>query len=166
LALAIGAMEALMGRALDTDAVVEAADAATAPGRMEVAAREPVVMLDGAHNPPGMAALAAALAEEFPSLHWRVVFGAMADKDVALMLDEIAPHAVAFHTAAADSERAMAAAEVADLARGVMDGDVTAHASVAEAVEAAVASGDPVLVTGSIYVVGEARVALRLTGPG
>jgi len=166
LAVAVAAVEAFFGRALDPAAVAEAAAAARSPGRMEVVRRSPLVLLDGAHNPEGSEALAAALAEEFPTTRWAVVFGAMADKDVPEMLRLLAPAAASLHaTRAADSSRARPAAEVAALAAAAMAIPVSAHGSVPEAVAAALESGLPVLVTGSLYVVGEARSALG-KGPG
>jgi len=166
LAVAVAAVEAFFGRALDPDAVIEAAAAARSPGRMEVVRRDPLVLLDGAHNPEGSAILAAALAEDFPTIRWAVVFGAMTDKDVPAMLASLAPAAASFHTArAAGSERARSADEVAALAAQAAPVPVSSHSSVGEAVAAALDSGLPVLVAGSLYVVGEARGALGL-GPG
>jgi dihydrofolate synthase/folylpolyglutamate synthase len=167
LAVSLGAVEALLGRGLDRDAVVEATAGIVLPGRMEIARRHPVVMLDGAHNPQGVDGLASALAEEFPTTGWRLVFGVMADKDIASMVETLAPVATAVHTvAAADSERALPSAEVAAAFEGLVDGPIEAHDSVAEAVAAAIGGDDPVLVTGSLYVVGEARDALGLGYPG
>jgi len=166
LAVAVAAVEAFFGRALDPAAVAEAAAAARSPGRMEVVRRAPLVLLDGAHNVEATDALAAALAEEFPTTRWAVVFGAMADKDVPAMLDLLAPAAVSFHTAqAAGTERARPAGEVAALAARATAAPVSSHDSVAAAVAAALETGSPVLVTGSLYVVGEARGGLGL-GPG
>jgi dihydrofolate synthase/folylpolyglutamate synthase len=161
LAVAVAAVEALFGRALDPSAVAEAALRTRSPGRMEVVGHEPQLMLDGAHNPEGTAALAAALAEEFPTTRWTLVFGAMADKDVPAMLRLLAPMVGSVHSArAADSPRARPAAEVAVQAAEVMGVPATHHESVAAAVAAALDEGKPVLVTGSLYVVGEARTAL------
>ena len=167
LAVAVAAVEAFFGRALDPAAVAEAAAGARSPGRMEVVRRDPLVMLDGAHNSEGTAALAAALAEEFPQTRWTLVFGAMADKDVSAMLGLLGPAVSSLHAArAADSVRARPAGEVSALAAEVLGVPVWAHGSVAEAVEAALGSGEPVLVTGSLYVVGEARSALGLASGG
>ncbi len=167
LAVALGAVEALLGRALDRDSVAEAAAGLRLPGRMEIAQRHPVIMLDGAHNSQGTAGLASALAEEFPTTRWRLVFGVMKDKDVASMTETLAPLAMAVHTAAAaDTDRALPSTEAAAAFEGLVDGPIEAHAGVAEAVAAAVASEDPVLITGSLYVVGEARGALGLGYPG
>jgi dihydrofolate synthase/folylpolyglutamate synthase len=165
LAVAVAAVEAFFGRALDPAAVAEAAAAARSPGRMEVVQRDPLVLLDGAHNPEGSEALAAALAEEFPTNRWAVVFGAMADKDVPAMLRSLAPAAASFHaTRAGGTERARPADAVAALAAEAMAVPITVHGSVAAAIAAALERGGPVLITGSLYVVGEARGALGL-GP-
>jgi dihydrofolate synthase/folylpolyglutamate synthase len=161
-ATAVASVEALMGRDLDEAAVREAAARANSPGRMEILAMDPLVLVDGAHNPDGAAALAAALDEEFRDRRWTVVFGVMRDKDVATMLGHLRNAAAVFHTAAAESGRAMPAAEVAALVGAVIGVEATPHASVADAVRSAIAGGGPVLVTGSIYVVGEARAALGL----
>lgn len=167
LAVAVAAVEAFFGRALDPAAVAEAAARTRSPGRMEVVRHDPLVVLDGAHNPEGTAALAAALAEEFPTTRWTVVFGAMADKDVPAMLRLLGSAIASLRAArAADSERARPAAEVAALAAEVLGVPVWAHDSVAEAVAAALDAGEPVLVTGSLYVVGEARSSLGLESGG
>ncbi len=163
LAVAIAAVESLFGRALDPDAVREAAATATSPGRMEIVDGDPPLMLDGAHNPPGMSALTGALAEEFPGQRWQVVFGAMADKDIPAMLDMLAPHAAGFTMVAAESDRAKPAADLAEMAEGLGLGvPVQAAGPVPAGLKAARASGEPVLVAGSLYVVGEARLALGL----
>jgi dihydrofolate synthase/folylpolyglutamate synthase len=132
---------------------------------MEVVRRDPLVVIDGAHNPEAAQALAAALAEDFPTTRWAVVFGAMADKDVPVMLRSLAPAAASFFVAsAAGSTRARPAEDLAALVSQEAEAPAAACASVGEAVEAALETGLPVLVTGSLYVVGEARSALGL-GP-
>ncbi len=161
-AVAVAAVEALLGRPLDVEAVREAAAAVTAPGRMEIVRRDPLLMLDGAHNPHGAAALCEAIAEEFPTLQWRLVIGAMQDKDLDGILDPFRGCLIGVETAAADIERATDAGDVAADATRVLGVPATPHPDVPTAVAAAAESGDPVLVTGSIYVVGEARTALGI----
>lgn len=160
--VAVAAVEALFDRALDEAAVRETAARVTSPGRLETLGREPWLVVDGAHNPAGMAALAAALREEFAGVGWVLVFGAMRDKDVPAMLDALGGRVVEAHTAAADSPRALEAGEAAALVTERLGIPATPHRSVADAVAAARASGTHVLVTGSLYVVGEARVALGM----
>ena len=160
--VAVAAVEGLLGRELDLDALRVAALELTLPGRMEVVRRSPLVMLDGAHNPGGAEALADALSEEFPTTRWHLVAGAMADKDVAGILEPLrglvtgAAVSSARGTARALGPEAMAS-EAAAL--GV---PVTTHETVEDALAAATETGDPVLVAGSLYVVGEARTALGI----
>lgn len=159
-ATAVAAAEGLFDRSLDEAGVREAAATVTSPGRMEVVEDDPMILTDGAHNPQGMQALAAALREEFPETRWVAVLGAMADKDIPEMLGHLAGLVQEVHAAAADSPRALDADGMAGLVREHLDVDSTAHPSVAAAVAAAMATGDPILITGSIYVVAEARKAL------
>lgn len=159
-ATAVAAVEAFFDRPLDEAAVQEAAATATSPGRMDILQRDPILLTDGAHNPDGMASLAAALREEFPGIQWSAVVGAMADKDIITMLSHLRGLVRQVHTAAADSPRALPADAMAELAQLHVGVPATPHPSVAAAVAAAQAEGAPVLVTGSIYVVGEARKAL------
>ncbi|HSG78935.1 MAG TPA: folylpolyglutamate synthase/dihydrofolate synthase family protein [Acidimicrobiia bacterium] len=165
---AVAAIEGLFGRSLDLGALREAAATVRLPGRMELVHRDPPLMLDGAHNPHGAETLGGALAREFPSTSWEVVIGVMADKDVVNVLEGLRGRVTSIRaTAARESERAMPPDRLAALAAEVLGVPATAHPSVAEALKVARGSGGPVLVTGSLYLVGEARSALDLrSGPG
>ncbi len=165
LAVAVAAAEELFGRSLDPEAVRVGAGRAAVPGRLEVVRRSPLVVIDGAHNPDGIAALAAALEEEFLPSRWSVVFGVRGERDPAELLELLRPAIGAVHAARADDGQAVPAAAVAEAARAVLDPDieVVEHPTVAAAVDAALATaGDngAVLVTGSLYVIGEARTHL------
>jgi dihydrofolate synthase / folylpolyglutamate synthase len=158
--VAVAAVEALLGRSLDVAGIREVAAALSIPGRMEILGSDPLLLVDAAHNPEGVAALVAAVAEEYPTTEWTVVFGAMADKDVAEMVRLMAPLVGTVIATAADTPRALPpdrVATIASAALGVPVGEVT---TVAEAVRHAASLGRPVLATGSIAVVGEARRGL------
>lgn len=159
---AVAAVEALFGRSLDEAGVREAAATVTAPGRMEVVQRDPLLVLDGAHNPQAMEALGAALRAEFPAMTWQMVLGVMKDKDLDAMMAPLGDRIRGVYAAAAKSSRARAPEEVASTTGAILGVPATAHQSVAAALAAALATGDPVLVAGSLYVVGEARDALGL----
>jgi dihydrofolate synthase/folylpolyglutamate synthase len=159
-AVAVAAAEAFVGRGLDELAVAEAGAIAT-PGRMEVIATAPLLMLDGAHNAQAAAALAAALEGEFPDTKWSLVFGAMGDKEVDSMLASLAPRLESVFAVAADSPRAIAPDQLVEAARkqGLA---AFAFSSVPAGLRAAVEDAGvngAVLVAGSIYVAGEARRA-------
>lgn len=166
MAMAVAAVEELFGRPLALDALREGAASASSPGRLELLEHQPLVLIDGAHNTESFEALAAALDEEFPSIPWTVVMGVLGDKDLEPMLACLRGHVRAFYATAPDSERALPSAEVAKAARRVFssDVDVLEFADVATAVTAArdkVGPDEAVLVTGSLYVVGEARPVLQ-----
>jgi len=164
-ACALAAAQAFFGEPLNEDVVQEAFASVTSPGRMEVVGRRPLTLIDGAHNPAGARAAAATLAEEFSAVHGRViVVGMMRQRDPDEMLRALdATQAKLVVATQPDSPRAMPAAEVADAARA-LGIDAVAMPSVTAAVDYAVDAADAedlVFVTGSLYVVGEARTRLR-----
>jgi dihydrofolate synthase / folylpolyglutamate synthase len=158
-AAAIAAVEALLERALDADAVRTALGSITSPGRLEVRSRRPLVILDGAHNPAAAEALAIALPETFAGDRLHLVMAVFRDKDIEGIVRTIAPLADAGYAAAVDSVRARPAQEVAAalIAAGV---PTETFGSVAEAFAAArraASEDDIILVTGSLYTVADAR---------
>jgi dihydrofolate synthase / folylpolyglutamate synthase len=90
LAVARAAAEAYLG-ALDEDAVRAAAASTLVPGRFEVVGTEPDTVLDGAHNPGGMAALAEALRGFLDGRRLVACISILDDKDAAGMLRELLP---------------------------------------------------------------------------
>lgn len=165
-AVAVAAMEALTGRKLNLEAVIEAATVVTSPGRMEILETEPPLLVDGAHNPPGFAALSESLAEEYPTTRWVLVTGAGQDKDLAGMYGEIAPRLLAVVTTQSDSARARSAADLGALLEPIVgETPIVVVPDPAEALAHArtlVGEGDGILVAGSLYLVGAVRS--HLTG--
>ncbi|HEY7659988.1 MAG TPA: Mur ligase family protein [Actinomycetota bacterium] len=161
-AAAVVALEALLERGLDEQAVRAALGSTTSPGRMEVVARHPLIVLDGAHNPAGAEALAAALPETFVGDRLHLVVAVFSTKDLDGIVERLAPITDAVYAATTDSVRARPADEVAaafgpyDLATQVFP-DVPAAL---QAARAAAAPEDIILVTGSLYTVADARRAL------
>lgn len=167
LAVAVAACEELTGSSLDLEAVRAAAASIELPGRLEVLVKAPLLVVDGAHNPDGFEALSATLALEFPTHHWVLVFGTMADKDAAGMLEAIAPRVSSVVTVAPPSERALRADRAARVVGTVTGLAVSAAPSVAEALERALVEAGAdgsVLVAGSLYLAGAVRGAWRATG--
>jgi folylpolyglutamate synthase/dihydrofolate synthase len=188
------ATRALHGTAaLDADLVGEAFATMTSPGRLEIVRRSPLVLVDSAHNPAGMAATTAALAESFGPAEVIAVLAVSADKDVAGILDELEPAASAVVAARNSSPRSMDPEMLAELARPVFGPDRVHVAdrlddaielAVGLADEAAAAIGGPlaglmtgegdlgpaaagtvVLITGSVITAGDARLLLTGAGP-
>src|SRR5712691_857266 len=164
-AAAVAALESLLGRALDANTVRGALAATVSTGRMEVAARRPLVVLDGAHNPDAAAAVARALPEAFRWTHLHLVIAAFEDKDVEGVAGFLAPLAARAYACRNSSPRSATTGRVATALRGAGADHVSEHPSVAEALEAARAAAgedDLILVTGSFYTVADARP--RVTG--
>ncbi len=132
------------------------------PGRFEIVAEHPTVVLDVAHNPDKMRALLATLPA---TLHWRrlwVVFGALEAKEIAPMLAALAsmqPHLVAT-TPVIAVRRTLSADQVAAAARAQ---GITVSASEPDpqrAIDRALALAEPadvIVVTGSLYLVSAVR---------
>lgn len=127
------------------------------PGRLqrvERAGRRPL-LLDGAHNPDGALALAAYLDEEGLSGHVDLVFGGLSDKDLSAVFAPLAPRARRVVLTAPQSPRA---ASPEELKKRLGLPDTEAAPSAAEAIAVLDAKGEdpaPVLVTGSLYLVGD-----------
>ncbi len=138
---------------------------ATWPGRLElIRVRDHDVLLDGAHNPAGAAALAIALDDLRPLLApgpVSLVSASMADKDVAGVLAALARSAALRDATVicttVGGERAMAADDLAARWRAVHDGPVVVEDDPATAVDRALDGDGPVVVAGSLYLVGAAR---------
>ena len=175
-ACALAAVEAFFGVGAETGPIdadlVRAAFAATrSPGRLEAVRSAPTILLDAAHNPHGMAASVAAIAEAFDFRRLIAVVGVLVDKDVLGMLGALEPAVDEIVVTQTSSVRAMSADDLAAHAVAVFGAErVTVEARLDDALETAVRlaeetddgvlSGVGVLVTGSVVTAGEARVLL------
>lgn len=120
-------------------------------------------LLDVAHNPAAAAVLAASLAANTISGRTVVIFGMLADKDVAGVVQQLAGLVDDWIVVTANNKRAIPADELARRVSELTGKGCTIAASPQAALETAEAQtgdGDRVLVTGSFYVVGEALAAL------
>jgi dihydrofolate synthase / folylpolyglutamate synthase len=161
-AAAIVAVESFLGYRLDEDATKTAIAALRIPGRLEVVARSPLVVLDGAHNPAGAEALARALVEAFTWSRLHVVLAVSSNKDLDGVVAALAPTTDVWYPAQNESVRSFPAEHVAEriAAAGGRVADLgTVEESLAAARDAA-AGDDLILVTGSLYTVADARRAL------
>jgi dihydrofolate synthase/folylpolyglutamate synthase len=118
-------------------------------------------LLDAAHNQDGARALAAYIRDR-GSVRPTIVLGVMRDKDVDAILRELIPVASSIVTTAADTPRALGAAELAERV-GALEPSLPVRAvpGPIEAVEQALSLGPPLCVTGSILLIGAVRDALR-----
>jgi dihydrofolate synthase/folylpolyglutamate synthase len=131
-------------------------------GRIELLKSEPPLVVDVAHNPAGTKVLKETLELcGYSDVKWNLVFGAMADKDFAEMLQPLKEITGEIFAAAPKNERAAKAEKIGEIARESDFKNVSEFGSIAEAVEAACKKGAPMLICGSFYVVDEALRALQ-----
>ncbi len=174
-AVALGILEALAGAGIATVARdrLEAAFAATRwPGRLEIISRpgRPSMVLDGAHNPHGMAALAAALSELLPQISSgspTLLVGVLANHWQDGMLDpliSVAPGAALIATRVPDTAGSLEPRKLAS-AWGAGAADIADPARALDsALQRASKAGGPLVVCGSLYLVGYVRAQLEAAG--
>ncbi len=131
------------------------------PGRLELVAERPDIILDGAHNVAGTQALAAYIRRFHPRRRVHLIYAAMRDKAVAEMSAELFPLASRIVVTAPANSRAMPPAELAAIASP--HPDISTAANFEAALHMArrnAAPDDVIFVAGSLYLVGEARQRL------
>jgi dihydrofolate synthase / folylpolyglutamate synthase len=162
-ALAIVAVEAFLGgasQALEQQVLDEAFATVSSPGRLQLVASDPTVLVDAAHNPHGAESLAKALGTYFTFDDVTIVLAIFEDKDALGIVQALAPIASRFIVTNAPSERSRAARDLGFLVADVVGDDkvtVEPDAVVALAMARGYAANSEkgaVLVTGSITLVG------------
>lgn len=146
-ALAVKALE-VAGLAPSQDLIRVGIEQAFWPGRFQIV-RERFI-LDGAHNIHAARALCEIWRERFGHTEPIIIFGVLQDKDFGSILDLLATLSTRFLYVPVHSDRSLAPQELADLHPGQV-----CH-SLQEALDAVSSSKDPVLITGSLFLVGEA----------
>jgi dihydrofolate synthase/folylpolyglutamate synthase len=135
------------------------------PGRLQVLSERPLLAVDGAHNAASAKVLRSAIDKylRFERLH--LVLGLSAGKDAHGVLEALAPRAHQVNLTRSHHERSAPPGELEPLVRELAPGaQVVIHAELVSAVEAALAAArknDLVLVTGSLFLVGETLVWWR-----
>jgi dihydrofolate synthase/folylpolyglutamate synthase len=166
-ALAVAACVQLrrQGVELPEQAIREGLSKTKWAGRLEIISREPLLLLDGAHNPQGSQALAAALEELLQGRRLIMVIGILADKAIPEVLSPILPLASHVIVTAPDIPRAANVEDVAAVISGLKPTiPVGMIPSVADALEHAKrlvrTDADVILCTGSLFTISEARAVL------
>ncbi len=167
--LAIAAVEQVVGDYLGPGDIRRGLSAAVWPGRMQEFEKPRRTILDGAHNPEGSAILADHLSRiEAREIH--LVFSAMKDKEIGSMGRKLFPLAKAIHLAPLQNERAALPSDVASIHQKFKR-RLRQYRGSHEALQAAWAECPPggiVVVTGSLYLVGEVLplILRRQSTPG
>ena len=176
-ALAVAAVEAFVGggeQPVDVDVLRAGLAGVSSPGRLEIVRRSPTVIVDAAHNPAGVAALASALQESFTFTRMVGVLAVLEEKDAESMVQElegVLDHVVVTRTT---SPRAIRPHRLGELCAEYFGEDrVTVVADLPDALDVAAGLADDsgagggvaggVLATGSITVAAEVRALLGVT---
>jgi dihydrofolate synthase / folylpolyglutamate synthase len=165
-ATAIAATEAFLGRGIADEVIRSAMADALTPGRMQVVSKEPLVVLDGAHNAAGLASFRTSLQFHFGSPKAIGVVGMLGDKDVWSGARELAGVFDHLILTTAPGSRGLPALELADVfsSEGVEVEDI--EDDFWQAYEQAIRLGQktnkPVFVTGSLYLVGAVLERLQM----
>ena len=149
---ALAAYESYMKGKMDQKVIALGLKNATHPGRLQIIQKDPLVIVDGAHNPQGVSALSRSLKALYPKEKFTFVVGVLADKDYGHMMEEMLPLAKEFVTVTVESNRALQGEE---LARYLMERGAKAYA--ASSIEDAFLREQTgkTVVFGSLYFVGD-----------
>ena len=165
-AAALTAVEAFFASPVPGEMVIEGFSQISMPGRFEVMGHQPLVIVDGAHNPAGADSCAAVFFDDFdPSGRRILVVGCLKGREPREMLSALrADEFDLVITCTAPSARGLPAAELTSAARHLGCDQVVELATVEQAIDRALrgaAAEDAIVITGSLYVVGAARPHLR-----
>jgi dihydrofolate synthase/folylpolyglutamate synthase len=165
---AAGAYLRTGGGGLSERAVAEAAASTEVPGRLQLLDEDPPTVLDGAHNPAAARALRASLPGVLGGGPLALVLGVLEDKDAARMLDTLLPVCERAWFTAPPGPRALPPPALQSLARQLGFEAASSEPRPARALDQARLwareRGGGVLVTGSIYLVGDLLLELAPAG--
>jgi dihydrofolate synthase/folylpolyglutamate synthase len=163
---ALRVLEALQGMGLFIDAasLTQGTESARWPGRLQIVAREPLLILDGAHNPSGAECLKAYCERFLRGRRRLLIFGVLRDKSIIELGETLFPLAEEIILTAPQSERAADPKAIAEMLPEF--GDRYSFAKCADqALELAqkkAACDDVILVAGSLFLVGDIQNARKL----
>ncbi len=163
-ATALGALEILARKGIQVSPreITEGLKHPCWPGRVHAISENPLIVLDGGHNPAAVRVLADSIGREFRYKRLVVVLGIMKDKDIAGVVSAIVPRADYVVYSRPAYNRAATPEEIEEKARSFGKPGVVTH-SLGEAIEKAKAIAGPedmILICGSLFTVGEAMTRL------
>lgn len=148
---------------VDDRAIEEGIARAKWPGRLERISEHPEIILDGAHNPAGARALGSYLDRFYSTRRVRLIYGAMRDKAVDEIGGILFPRAAQVIVTAPKQARALAPEAIIEIAAHP---DLRAAATLEDALALVkdASEGDAIFITGSLFLVAEARAMIGAKG--
>ena len=169
IAVSIATIEQLQmkGIYISDENIAKGISTAFNPGRMELLHKTPLILLDGAHNPEGMAQLSCSIDHDFSYASLVVILGILADKNINSMISSIAPLANKIIVTQPSIPRACPAKELKKIIEKscyTCTKSIVLKKNIAQAIRYALQNtktNDMICVTGSLFTVGEARNILE-----
>lgn len=152
-ALAVEALH-LAGFHLNSDILRSGLNSVSWPGRFERI--QPTIVLDGAHNPHAAASLAATWRDQYGKDKATLIFGAVSAKDIAGILTSLSPIAERILFCPVDSPRSTPCEEMVKALPDTAP-EHSSHPNLQAAIEAAEQQDEPILIAGSLFLIGQAR---------
>ncbi len=154
------------GFEIDNDKATEGLNRVTLPGRMEMISNDPRVMIDAAHNAASIEALIRAIGQNVAYDSMVVIFGCNSDKDVSGMLGKLQYGADKVIFTRSSSPKAMSPDTLAEIyveLSGKMCQTAPSLGGALQLARNAVGRGDLICITGSFYLIGEAKSRFQST---
>jgi dihydrofolate synthase/folylpolyglutamate synthase len=164
--LAIAMLDMLKagGYKIDDNKAAEGLKNIQMPGRMEIISHDPRILIDAAHNAASIKALIAAIGQHIPYDSMIVIFGCGQDKDIRGMLEQLQYGADKMIFTRSNSPKAVYPQDLADMYTEICGKMCQTAMSLSEALRiasSAISKEDLICITGSFYLVGQAKVMLR-----
>ncbi|MHB8840712.1 MAG: bifunctional folylpolyglutamate synthase/dihydrofolate synthase [Candidatus Aquicultor sp.] len=160
--MAVEILEAFKGQKIEDGVIDNAVIGLACPGRFELFERNPLVVLDGAHNPEGMGMVVHGLPQAFSYKNLIVVLSVSSDKDIEQMLTILINEASILVLSQNESYRSASVSQLNDVASRTGNSYII-EPDLEKAIDMAIAKASPedlVCITGSLYTVADAREIL------
>ncbi|MDE0867774.1 MAG: bifunctional folylpolyglutamate synthase/dihydrofolate synthase [Aquiluna sp.] len=165
-ATAIVATEAFLGRAIADEVLRSAFADSVSPGRLQVVSKQPLVVIDGAHNPAGLVSLRNSIQWHFGAPRAIGVVGMLREKDIQSSAQELIGVFDHLIVTSAPGERGILASELANSFsdEGLIVDEIVPEfwSAYEQAIRLGVSTDRPVFITGSLYLVGAVLEKLQL----
>ena len=156
------------GYEIDDEKATEGLNDVSLTGRMEMICDDPRIMIDAAHNAASIRALIHAIGQNIPYDSMVVIFGCNSDKDVKGMLNELRYGADKVVFTRSNSAKAMSPEDLAEMYTemcGKMCQTATTLGEALRLAKSAVDKEDLICITGSFYLIGEAKIRFQKAQP-
>ena len=154
------------GYKIDSEKATEGLHSVSLTGRMEMISADPRIMIDAAHNAASIEMLMQAIGQNVPYDSMVVIFGCNGDKDVRGMLEKLQYGADKVIFTRSNSAKAMPPLDLADMYTEICSKMCQTALGLSEALllaRSAVGKGDLICITGSFYLIGEAKARFQTT---